>query len=337
MVEIPSEESTGDGIVPSSASYDPKSIVNAVDGLKLGTIKLKEAYKGGVLTTITAPISRNVVMGTSVAFKTSAESGNFHVDFKKIIHYTNLYSFLVLNEGTILSSSAALHLQIGSSVKSSSFPTISSQIAYLRQIFTDNLEKKNTYGEAARGEIPLIISVDNKDEIASLIHLKETIIPKSRMAIMGGAEAHLVAPHLAKNKIAVILRPHLCTPANFDSSHCLTGAPLTNGTAAHALHQYGVKIGVGVLNDGWARNLAWDAGWLAATSPVKSGAKHISETETIRFVTTNLQEIFGLRDQDDDYLQMKSTDNFVVWSGSPLDIQSRPLFVYTKEEGVVHL
>ncbi|KAI8883855.1 composite domain of metallo-dependent hydrolase [Backusella circina FSU 941] len=318
LVEIPSEDSTGDGIVPSFVSYDPKSIVNAVDGLKLGTTKLKEAYKGGVLTTISTPISKNVVVGTSVAFKTSAES--------------------VLNEGAVLSSAAALHFQIGSSAKSSSFPTISSQIAFIRQIFIDNIDKKNTYGEAARGDIPLIISVNNKDEIASLIHLKETIIPNARMAIMGGAEAHLVAPHLAKNKIAVILRPHLCTPENFDSIHCLTGAPLTNGTAAHTLHQYGVKIGVGVLNDGWARNLAWDAGWLAATSPVKSGGKYISESEAIRFVTSNLQEIFGLRDEEDNYLQKRSTDeNFVVWSGSPLDIQSRPLFVYTKKEGVVYL
>lgn len=77
MVEIPSEGSTGDGIVPASYSQNPSSIVEAVDGLKLGTRKLKEAYKGGVLTTISSPVSRNIVVGVSAAFKTNADSRKF--------------------------------------------------------------------------------------------------------------------------------------------------------------------------------------------------------------------------------------------------------------------
>lgn len=75
MVEIPSEGSTGDGIVPAAYSQNPNSIVEAVDGLKLGTKKLDEAYKGGVLTTISSPISKNIVIGVSAAFKTNADSG----------------------------------------------------------------------------------------------------------------------------------------------------------------------------------------------------------------------------------------------------------------------
>ncbi|OAD01188.1 hypothetical protein MUCCIDRAFT_146514 [Mucor lusitanicus CBS 277.49] len=317
MVEMPSEGSTGDGVVPSSFSQHPKSVVEAVDGLKLGTRKLEEAYKGGVLTTISSPISRNIVIGVSTAFRTNAES--------------------ILSNGAIMSSAAALHFQIGHAAKSDSFPTVSSQIAFLRQLFTDNIHANNRYGEAARGELPLIIMVNNKDEIASIIQLKEKVVPKARMAIMGGAEAHLLAPHLAKAKIAVILRPYLCTPENFDSSHCLTGAPLTNGTAAHILHAHGVKIGLGVSDDGWARNLAWDAGWLAATSP--SEELKITEIDAIKFVTTNLQEIFGLREEGNDEQQQQQlvSSDFVVWSGSPMDMQSRPLFVHTQENGIQHI
>lgn len=74
MVEIPSEASTGDGVVQPSTSRDPKDVVFAVDGIKLGTRHLEEAYKGGVLTTISAPISKNVVAGVSAAFKTGADS-----------------------------------------------------------------------------------------------------------------------------------------------------------------------------------------------------------------------------------------------------------------------
>lgn len=79
MVEMPSEGSTCDGVVPSSFSQNPKSIVEAVDGLKLGSRKLEEAYKGGVLTTISSPISKNIVMGVSTAFRTNADSGRSHV------------------------------------------------------------------------------------------------------------------------------------------------------------------------------------------------------------------------------------------------------------------
>ncbi|KAI8636160.1 hypothetical protein BD408DRAFT_356152 [Parasitella parasitica] len=309
LVEIPSEGSTGDGIVPSSFSQNPKSVIEAVDGLKLGTKKLGEAYKGGILTTISSPVSKNIVIGTSVAFKTKADS--------------------ILSDGALLSPAAALHLQIGDAAKSDSFPTVSSQIAFLRQIFTDNINTENHYGQAARGEIPLIIMVNNKDEIASIVQLKEKIIPKARLAIMGGAEAHLLAPHLASAKIAVILRPYLCTPENFDSSHCLTGAPLTNGTAAHILHHHKVKIGLGVSNDGWARNLAWDAGWLAATSYEEM---EITEADAIKFVTTNLQEIFGLK-EDNESLH----NEFVLWSGNPMGMQSQPIFVHTQENGIQYI
>ncbi|KAI7897106.1 uncharacterized protein EV154DRAFT_455231 [Mucor mucedo] len=309
---IEAESTTGDGVVAASSSHDPKSIVEAIDGLKFGGRKLEEAYKGGILTTITAPMSDNVVIGVSAAFRTSAES--------------------VLQEGALISPATALHVQIGDSVKSSQFPTVSSQISFLRQIFSDNLKADNRYGQAARGEIPLIVSVNNKDEIATLIRLKESTFPDARLAILGGIEAYLLAAQLAKANIAVILNPGLCTPANFDSIHCLTGAPLTNGTAAHVLNYHGVKLGVAVADDGLARNLAWDSVWFAATSP--SQDMEISEFDAIKFVTTNLQEIFGLKTGNDVTQTSEEKEEFVVWSGSPLDVQSRILFIHTKNSGI---
>ncbi|KAI9013974.1 hypothetical protein CLU79DRAFT_767892 [Phycomyces nitens] len=306
LVEIPAESSTGDGVAKASSSQDPKTVLEAFDGLKFGTRHLEEAYKGGVLTTITAPMSQNVVVGVSVAFKTNADS--------------------MLSEGAIIAHAVALHLQIGDSVKSSVFPTVSSQISYIRKLFAENGKSDNYYGKAARGEIPLIVSVNNKDEIASLIQLKKHHLSSAKMSIMGGAEAHLIAPYLAAADIAVILRPGLCTPESFDSIHCLTGAPLTNGTAAHVLHQHGVKIGLGVLDNGLARNLAWDAGWLSVTSDESYGL--ISETQAVEFITTNLWDIFGLR-QDNLF-----ANDFVVWSASPFAMNTRPVFSYSQQEGI---
>lgn len=288
-----------------------------MDGIKLGTRHLEEAYKGGVMNSITAPMSENVIVGVSTTFKTHADSCKYlHLPSWSFI--THLVS-IVLSEGALISPATALHLQIGDDVKSASFPTVSSQISFIRQLLKENTGSNNIFGQASRGEIPTVVSVHNKDEIASLVMLKQNHLPDTRFVVMGGAEAHLVAQHLADADIPVILRPTLCTPARFDSIHCLTGAPLTQGTAAHVLHRHGVKIALGVEDDGLARNLAWDAGWLAATSP---DASHISEQEAMRFITTNIQEIFGLA----------SPDEFVVWSNNPLQLQSRPLFSYSQRQ-----
>lgn len=72
MIEIQGEAGTGDGRVASSK--DSKDIVQTVDGIKLSTRHLEEAYKSGILTAITAPMSDNVVIGVSAAFKTGADS-----------------------------------------------------------------------------------------------------------------------------------------------------------------------------------------------------------------------------------------------------------------------
>ncbi|CAO3608609.1 unnamed protein product [Cunninghamella blakesleeana] len=309
LVEIVAEDTTGDGTVSDSTSHDPNAIVQAIDGIKLGTRHLEEAYKGGVLSAITAPMSNNVISGISAGFKTGAES--------------------ILNEGSVISSAVALHATIGHPAKSASFPTVSSQISFLRQIFLENVDANNFYGQAARGEIPTIINVDSKDEIATLIKLKEQI-PKLRLAILGGAESHLVAQHLAKADIPVILSPSLCTPHTYEKIHCLPGAPLTNDTTAHILHRHGVKVGLGVAEDGFARNLAWDAGWLAATSPSNAQGA-ITEDDAISFVSTNLQDIFfGQHYKTANHLN----NDFTVWSGNPFDMNSRIVFVHTKENGI---
>ncbi|ORX49500.1 composite domain of metallo-dependent hydrolase [Hesseltinella vesiculosa] len=305
LVEISSEDSTGDGVIAASTSQDPKQIVEAVDGIKLGTRHLEEAYKGGILSAITAPMSSNVVLGVSAAFKTGGSS--------------------VLTDGTLINPHVALHVQIGNAAKSASFPSVSTQIQFLRRILQENKEAENAYGEAARGDIPTIVQVNGKDEIATLLRLKQQI-PSWQPVILGGTEAYLLAEHLAKAKIPVILSPALCTPGDYEQQHCLTGAPLTNETAAHVLHRHGVKIGLGVVDDGLARNLVWDAGWLASTSK----DHQLTEDDAIRFVSTNLQEIFyGTR-----LGQAALQNDFTVYSGHPFDMTSQLVLVHTQENGL---
>ncbi|KAK4517463.1 uncharacterized protein ATC70_000800 [Mucor velutinosus] len=306
LIEMFFEPMTGDGNAPAIRNDNPKDLLRAVDGIKLGTHQLEAAYKGGILSVITAPMSKNIVIGVSAAFKTHAES--------------------LLHKGALLSKAVALHMQIGHEFKSDSFPTVSSQINYIRQLLTDNMANNNYYGQAARGEIPTIITTHNKDEIASLVTLKREDLPKARIVIHGGTESYLVAQFLKEADIPVVLSPVLCTPINFDSIHCLTGAPLTNGTAAHVLHKHGVKIAVGIPDNSYSRNLIWEAGWLAASSPssaeLDSGL--ISEEDSIRFITTNVQDIYGLATAVD-------PNEFVVYSGNPLEMTSRLMLINTNE------
>ncbi|KAI9472362.1 MAG: hypothetical protein EXX96DRAFT_583784 [Benjaminiella poitrasii] len=306
LEEISAESSTSDGHVSATKSTDPDALVAAADGLKFDTRHLQEAYRGGVLTAITAPLSsNNVVVGLSTAFKTGAHSQ--------------------LDPEAVLSSAVALHFQVGHQAKSSEFPTISSQIQHIRTLLTMHAKKDNAYGRAARGEIPTVVVAHNKDEIASLLLVKRNHVPRMRLVIQGGAEAHQVAEHLAALDVAVVLWPTLCTPARFDSAHCLTGEPLTNGTAAHILHREGVKVAVGISDDGFARNLAWDAGWLASTG------YGIHEHDAIGFITSNIRSIYGLSGVD------TFERDFVVYDQSPLVMSSRVVLVHDRFNGLQRL
>ncbi|RUS31021.1 hypothetical protein BC938DRAFT_478605 [Jimgerdemannia flammicorona] len=306
LVEIPAEPSTIDGIVPASASVDPADLIRAVDGLKLGTRHLEEAYKAGVLTAITAPVTRGVIAGESVAFKTGAES--------------------ILDTRSIVTPQAALHLHFGDLHKNHHTPTISSQLSLLRRILRTNSTDPadiNPYAAAARGEIPVVITTHNRDEIASLIRLKRELGGRPNIIILGGAEAHLVASHLAAAEIPVILNPPLCTPSTFDTQRCLPGRPLSNLTAVHVLHQAGVLIGLGVADDGLTRNLAWDAG-LA----YQSGLGLISEPDAVALVTSNIEKIFGLEGKMSVGALAPGTEaDFVVYSGSPFEMASRVVLI----------
>ncbi|RUS14491.1 hypothetical protein BC937DRAFT_93740 [Endogone sp. FLAS-F59071] len=313
LVEIIAEPSTTDGFVLASASTDPRDLVRAVDGLKFGTRHLEEAYKAGVLIAVTAPLSESVVAGESVAFKTGSES--------------------ILDDRTLISSQAALHLQFGDLHKNHITPTISSQLAFLRRLLqdrTNSTSPDDTYAAAARGDIPVVISANNADEIASLIRLKRELEGRPDIVILGGAEAHLVAPHLAAARIPVILSPALCTPSTYATQRCLPGLPLSNFTAIHVLHQAGVLVGLGVSDDGIARNLAWDAG-LA----YQSSQGLISESDAVAFVTYNLEKIFNLKKaQGFESLSVGADADFVVYSGSPFEMSSRVLMVNGGGKGV---
>ncbi|KAF9436290.1 hypothetical protein BGZ76_004354 [Entomortierella beljakovae] len=288
--EITAEDSTGDGFQGLGSQ-----VLSAADGLKFGGIHMDEAYKAGVLSGVTAPVSEHIVQGFSVAFLTGADNA---LDV----------------EGAIIKEKVALHVRIGQDSKSKLFPTISSQIGFLRSALrkglSDLFHPEDGFALAAAGKIPLVIEVENRDEIIRLIQLKKQLEhegAKVKFALLGAVEAWTVAEHLAEAEIGVILRPYLCTPVHWTAQKCLPGAPLSSETGLSVLHKAGVKVGLAAHEPEDVRQLSWIAGW------AKSDLG-ITEKEAVGLVSWNLAEIVGL---------VPNPTGLVLYSGEPFEFGAK--------------
>ncbi|KAI1291569.1 hypothetical protein EDD11_008850 [Mortierella claussenii] len=286
LIEIAAEDSTGDG----NLNLNPE-IVSAVDGLKFGGLHMDEAYKAGVLTAVTAPVSQHVIQGISVAFLTGADNA-------------------LSPSNAILKEKVALHVRIGQDSKSTLFPTVSSQIAFLRAALekglSDLFRPNDEFTLAARGKIPLVIEVNNRDEIIRLIHLKKQLQKdgaKLKVSLLGAVEAWTVAEHLAEAEIGVILRPYHCTPVQWTAQQCLPGAPLSNQTGLSVLYKAGVRVGLAAHEPEDVRQLSWIAGW------AKSDL-NISEKDAVGLVSWSLAEIIGLP---------ANPSGLVIYNGNPFE------------------
>ncbi|KAG0250403.1 hypothetical protein BG011_008365 [Mortierella polycephala] len=288
--EIESEDSTGDGILNLNAE-----IVHAVDGLNFGGLHMEEAYKAGILTGVTSPESQHVVQGVSVAFSTGAQDA-----FSSKI--------------AIVKENVALHVRIGQASKSKLFPTISSQIAFLRSSLEQGLrhvfESKDEFAQVARGVLPLIVEVHNRDEIIRLIQVKKELEhqgAKIRMGLFGATEAWTVAEHLAEAEIGVILSPYQCMPMQWTAQRCLPGAPLSKETGFSVLYKARVKVGLAASEYSQIRQMPWIAAWARSDAG-------ISEKEAVGLLSWNLADIVGLS---------RGSTGIVIYNGSPFEFGAK--------------
>ncbi|KAF9368892.1 hypothetical protein CPB97_004168, partial [Podila verticillata] len=188
-------------------------IAYAIDGLKFGGLHMDEAYKAGIQVAVTAPQSEHVIQGVSVAFLTGAENA-------------------LVTKGDI----------------------IKDKIGILRTALekgvADLASPNDEFTLDARGKIPLVIEVDNGDEIIRIIQLKRELEHKGtniKFVLLGAIEAWTVAEYLAEAEVGVILKPYLFTPVQWTAQKCLPGAPLSNETGLSHLHKAGVKVGLAAL------------------------------------------------------------------------------------------
>lgn len=170
-------------------------------------------------------------------------------------------------------------------VKDNSISTVSQQLRLLEELLTTKKTRSSEYEKAARGELPVVVTTDNKDIIAQLIRLKRQT--GANIVVMGGAEAHLVANELAEIEIPVILWPGICFPLTWDQRRCLVGPPLTERSNANALLEAGILLGLGNWDyrQRHVEDALWEASWALGDNKPK---------EALNMVSRNIDKIFGL-------------------------------------------
>jgi imidazolonepropionase-like amidohydrolase len=322
--EIGLSEIQAEGATQNGADGE-SSFSRAIDGLQLATKQLKASFAHGVTKSISAPVFRGGGhRGISVGFSTGA-----------------LHS---LEKGAVWAEEVALHYTLTLSAKQGKTPSISSAVGALRDSLHKAISSKvvvgDSYSEAAflkevvKGEIPLVITVHSADTIAAILRVKSEIeaaikstegfvnskAGKIDLVLLGAAESHLVAKEIAAAGVSVVIAPLLAYSNSWDMRRSLSGAPMTNGTAIDALLDAGVLTAIGTTeSESWEVR---DLSLLAGITYKNSGGK-LSETDALGLVGKNFEKILGIKALEDD---------FVVFEGNPLEIDSRVKAVGSMEK-----
>lgn len=160
----------------------------------------------------------------------------------------------------------------------------------------------------------LALTINSADGIATALRIKAevegavkaTAGPRLRMAVVGGAESHLVARELTVASVGVTLVPLQRTASAWDARRTPPGAPLANGTAVDWMVAVGVTVGVGLLEDWQVRDLG-----LAAGTVWRNSNGRLSEAEALDLVSDNIHRILGA-----DVPREAAAGHFIVSDGS---------------------
>jgi imidazolonepropionase-like amidohydrolase len=294
LQEIPSEDNTNDGTSLGSNRISA-SQVRAADGVRtLGNSKsLENAYRAGILSAVSSPISNAVITGLSVAFDTNCQRPF---------------------DQAIIKEEVGLHIGIGAENKQTGtiVSSISGQMNELRGIFSRKTSP--TVVRVLSGELPIIAHVNSADNIIQVLRFK-ALAKVPRMVIVGGAEAHLIAELVARENVSVVLTPWKAMHSakeNWDTMN----ANMTD-FGVETLRKANVKVGLAMGNLHNVHHLRWLAGYARGGSPTSD----TSVSEAIASVTSNLAEMFDVPQVG--RIQVNSPANFVLFDGNPLSFESR--------------
>ncbi|KAF9052269.1 hypothetical protein BDZ89DRAFT_1056627 [Hymenopellis radicata] len=310
---IPSEASTNDGFVidpllskvPSMVGGDD-AVIRASDGLLFGSRDALIGYRSGVTSAITAPVTRGLLSGLSVAFSTGAAHK--------------------LQKGAIIQDATSLHVVISMT----SSISVSTQIATLRRLLlgAGGGELGAQFKKVAEGSLTLVVAVENADIMASLIMLKSEVEASTgarlKITFSGATEAHLLAAEIAKASIGVIVTPARPFPSSWERRRVLPGIPLSQDSNIGVLLSHNVTVGVGSSAEWSVRNARFDVAWAALESQ-----QELSKTVALALGSVNVETLLGVRSEDVDLVATRA--------GSLLDFESKVVGIISPKRGLVDL
>ncbi|TDL19418.1 carbohydrate esterase family 9 protein [Rickenella mellea] len=324
LQEIAMEHSTIDGAVTDALTEKvPKivggdnAVIRAVDGLQFSTRDSLLAYRAGVTSAITAPLTHGFFSGLSVYFSTGASHK--------------------LASGAIVQDIAALHVSLGYSIHAST----STQVGTLRKMLLEpgTGDMGYWFEQVVEGELPLVIDVHSADIIATLLALKEEVENRTGrriiMTLSGATEAHLLAKEIGEAKVGVIVNPVRPFPYTWERRRILPGPPLSPKSAIAHLLSHNVTVGVGVMGvsgsteiSTWSvRNTRFDIAWAI----IEAGGS-ISTNQALGLASANVEMLLGVKRD----VAMES-DLVASKGGNLLDFESKVLGIISPRRSQVEL
>jgi imidazolonepropionase-like amidohydrolase len=193
-----------------------------------------------------------------------------------------------------------------------------SQYAKRRQAFEENRARRFSASRldlealipVVQGRTPLVIDVRRASDIAQVIALAGEL--RLKVILLHATEAWRLAPELARAKIPVIYSPEHNLPDSFDELWVRDDAPAI-------LHKAGVDLILSPLNGSMASRTLRQVAGIAVANGLPWDA-------ALAAITSTPARVFGLAPRGT--LKAGQPADFVIWSGDPLELSTRPTAVY---------
>ncbi|MBI4510024.1 MAG: amidohydrolase family protein [Deltaproteobacteria bacterium] len=303
LVEVGLVKSTNEGAFPGGESA-VHAAYRVTDGYNPASIAIPVARAGGVTQVITVPRG-GLVSGMSA--------------------WVTLGHDRTLKEVTVLDP-VAMHVALGEEALASASGSRGKALERLRELLDDAAQysrRRDAFernqmrrlaasrldlealAQVVQGKLPLVVRVDRAADIMAAVKLATEL--NVRVIIAGGTEAWMVATHLARAKVPVILNPMENLPSSFDRVH-------VRDDAAAILVQAGVAVALSTMEEAMmVRTLRQAAG--------NAVAQGLSWDDALAAVTSVPAALFGLKGRG--VLKEGAAADLVLWSGDPFELSTR--------------
>ncbi|NMA02908.1 MAG: amidohydrolase [Clostridia bacterium] len=298
----------GDDINESSQPITPQ--LRAIDAINPFDLGFKDALLGGVTTVMIAPGSANVIGGLVAVVKVQGKT----------------------YEEMVIKPEAGLKVTFGENPKrvyghQKKMPSTRMAIAsLLRQSFIEAQNYRNKKGQdrdlkyenilrVLDGEIPIRAHAHRADDILTAIRIAKEF--NVRMIIEHCTEGHKIVDELVTAGYPLTVGPTLMNRSKVELAEVSYQTPVVLSKAGLQLSLITDHpvIPIQYLN-------------ISAALAVKAG---MDKEKALEAITIRAAEILEVNDRIGSIKKGKDAD-LVIWSGDPLDIQSKPDFVLINGE-----